>query len=475
MSDRPNVAILVQTATAWGRDVVEGIAEYVQEHGPWLIFVEPRGLHERLSVPARWRGDGIIARVDHPELAEQIASLGVPAVNVAWSSVDPSIVPSVRVDDDRCGALAAEHLIDCGLRAFGYVGQSPRTGYMNERLFDAFAARASRAGGAVRRYVEPDIAGRPMPWRDSLEHLAAWLRGFGRPIGVFVFGDAEARLVVQACALAGLRVPEDVAIVGSEQDPLMSALCGMGISAINHHPQSVGYKAAEMLHAMMQGRTLESRLLKVPPTGVVGRESTDGTAVSDPLVRDALVFIRDHIREPIRVRDLARHLGVARRTLESRFRAAIERSPGEAIRRLRVERAARLLSDTPMPLARVAELCGYAEPRLLTAHFRQVHGMTPTAYRRERREAAARSAAEEASSLTIETRVEAPMPPRAAAPPVGSGMPGPDPTLPARAADRAEGGIPEVETGLQRAKARKARPRAASPMPSPTPPQPPED
>jgi LacI family transcriptional regulator len=394
--DYPNVAILVQTSTAWGREIVEGIAEFVQERGPWLVFIESRGLHEPARIPPRWRGDGIIARVDSPELARQIEELRIPAVNVAWSSADPLRIPNVRVDDEVCGTLAAEHLLEAGLPAFGYVGQDGRPPFMNERIRETFAGRLAASGATVRNYVPPMGSG--TSFRAEIEHLAGWLRGFGRPVGILAFGDAEARLVIDACRIAGLRVPEDVAIVGAEQDPLMSALGGIGISSVNINGQVIGYRAAELLAAMMRGETAPA-VTRIAPTGVIGRESTDGTAVSDELVREALVFIRDHITSQLRVRDLARELGVARRTLESRFRAAVDRSPGEAIRRLRVEKAARLLSDTQLPLARVAELCGYAEPRLLTAHFRQVHGVTPTSYRRSQRsggtdEAAAGSGAE---------------------------------------------------------------------------------
>lgn len=404
MPDHPNVAILVQTSTAWGREIVEGIAEYVQERGPWLVFIEPRGLHEQLRVPSRWRGDGIIARVDSPELARQIEDLRIPCVNVAWSSADPTRIPNVRVDDEACGSLAAEHLLECGLPAFGYVGQQARPAFMNERLRETFAGRLAAAGATVRPYVPPS-AGAEETWRAGLEHLAGWLRGFGRPVGILAFGDAEARMVLDACRLAGLRVPEDVAIVAAEQDPLMSALGGIGISAVNIRGQTVGYRAAEMLDRLMRGQPPVSPVVRIAPAGVVGRDSTDGTAVSDELVREALVYIRDHITAPLRVRELARELGVARRTLESRFRAAIDRSPGEAIRRLRVEKAARLLSDTQLPLARVAELCGYAEPRLLTAHFRQIHGVTPTNYRRARRPSAGdpREAAGAAGPPMVET------------------------------------------------------------------------
>ncbi|MFK7960730.1 MAG: substrate-binding domain-containing protein [Phycisphaerales bacterium] len=453
MIERSSVAILVQTSTSWGRELVEGIAEYVQEHGPWIVFVEPRGLLERLSVPETWRGDGIIARIDRPELYQQIVELGVPAVNVSWSSVDPTHVPSVRVDDEACGELAADHLVDAGLRSFGYVGQRSRSVFMNERLFDGFSGRLARSGFAARAYADRETASRlsAMPFREELEHLAGWLKGFGEPVGLLAFGDAEARLIVQACELVGLRVPEDVAIVGSEQDALMSSLCGMGISSVNLNGQSVGYRAAAMLDDMMNGRPLTNRMVRIPPAGVVGRESTDGTAVKDELVREALVFIRDHIAEPIRVRDLAQRLGVARRTLESRFRNAIGRSPGEAIRRLRVEKAARLLADTQLPLGKVAERCGYAEPRLLTAHFRQIHEMTPTAYRKLRRQGGPSAGAGDPDAIRTVAPEARPMPeittvPSTSTSTFASPAPSPSPAAPFPGRDPVAGGTPVGST-----------------------------
>ncbi len=414
MADQPSIAILVPTATASGREIVEAIAEFMQEHGPWFVFFEPRGPHEPPRVPDRWSGDGIIAVVDDPGHVEALARLGIPLVSVGVATGDPAVLPRVGVDAEVGGRLAAEHLLDAGLRRFAFIGVDCGFGAVDVRLEPAFIARIAAAGGLVRSYVPP--ADPDLSHRGALEHLAAWLAECEPPVGLLAAADADVLAVIEAGRIAGLRVPEDVAIVAAEHDPLTARLAGIGISAIDAPRQAVGHAAAAMLLNLMEGRPLAERRVWIPPSGVIGRDSTDGVAVADELVRDALVLIREHLGESLRVRDLARRLGVARRTLESRFRAAIDRSPGEAIRRLRVEKAARLLLDTRLPLARVAELCGYAEPRLLTAHFRQVHGVTPTVWRRDHRvtgRAAAASRAPETevrSAEAIEVKPARPTP-----------------------------------------------------------------
>lgn len=398
MADHPSIAILVPTATASGREIVEGIAEYVQEHGPWFMFFEPRGPHEPPRVPERWTGDGIIAAVDDVRDLDALTRAGVPLVSVGVAAVDVDRVPSVRLDAEAAARLAAEHLLDAGLRNFAFVGVHRAFGAVDERLEPAFLARIGEAGAPVRTCPPPTD---PEPGHQaSREHLAAWLAEGRLPVGVLAATDADVLAVIEAGRLAGLRIPEDVAIVATAHDPLTSRLAGLGISAVDVPGQAIGHAAARMLARLFEGGVLEHREVRLAPSGVVGRESTDGVAVADELVRDALVMIREHLDQPLRVRDLARQLGVARRTLESRFRAAIDRSPGEAIRRLRVEKAARLLLDTRLPLSRVAALCGYAEPRLLTAHFRQVHGMTPTVWRRDRRPSGRAAAAPTAPSAT---------------------------------------------------------------------------
>ena len=383
MAEQPSIAILVPTATASGREVVEGIAEFVQEHGPWFVCFEPRGPHEPPRIPERWTGDGIIAAVDDPGQLEALARPGIPIVSVGTATIDPRRLPQVGVDAELAGRLAAQHLLDAGLRSFAFIGVNRGFGAVDERLEPGFVARIAAAGGVVRSYAAAADAG--VSHRGSLEHLAAWLGEGDLPVGLLAATDSDVLAVIEAGRIAGLRVPEDVAIVAGEHDPLTARLAGIGISAVDAPRQAVGHAAARMLRTLMQGLPLAERRFLITPSGVIGRDSSDGVAVADELVRDALVMIREHLGESLRVRDLARRLGVARRTLESRFRAAIDRSPGEAIRRLLVEKAARLLLDTRLPLARVAELCGYAESRLLTAHFRQVHGVTPTAWRRDRR------------------------------------------------------------------------------------------
>lgn len=376
------VAILIETSTTWGAELVAGIAEYARQHGKWSMFVEPRGRYERLRLPRDWRGDGIIARVTHPLLGEDLKASRLPAVNVSWIRLRDLAIPQVTADEVAVGKLAAQHFLDRGYRNFAYFGPDARHGY-EDRLGPTFSAAISQAGGACHVYQARRSSGNRRGWLAEISDLIPWLRSIPKPAALLTWNDIRARQVTEACRESGLCVPEDVAVLGGEYDALTSEVSIPPLSSIDHNPRRVGNEAARVLNSMMDGQPPPSEPVLIPLRGVIQRQSTNTLAIDDRPLAEALHFIRMNLHRPIGVGDVVEATTLSRRLLEQRFQKAIGRSPAAEIRRVRIERAKQLLSDTRLPVAQIAITSGFNFVEAMNVVFRREVGVTPTQYRRQ--------------------------------------------------------------------------------------------
>jgi LacI family transcriptional regulator len=279
--------------------------------------------------------------------------------------------------------LAARHLGERGFSQFGFVGH-PHHVYSTERE-DGFRQGLAAAGHTPACYHERPAPsyrrrGRLLVLNVSLQR---WLKGLPKPVGIFACHDVWALQVVEACRLTGLRVPEDVAVLGVDNDDLLCELARPSLSSIVVPADRIGYEAAALLERLLAGGRRPRRPLLVPPAGVVTRHSSEVLAIADPDVMAAVRYIRAHRHHPVRVEDVLREVAVSRRALERRFRAAFGRGLGEEIRHGHLERAADLLATTGLSVAEVADQAGFTSVHYLSRVFRHEMGVTPTAYRRQ--------------------------------------------------------------------------------------------
>jgi LacI family transcriptional regulator len=384
----PKVALLVETSRGYGRGLLRGVMRYARLHGPWGFYVTPGDFVQAMPRMRSWGGTGIIARIETPAVARAILASGLPTIALGLS--DEQLRPdsplsrlSEVVSDSRgAGRMAAEHLIERGFRHYAYVGAAGRV--WSGRRQEGFAARVREAG------FEPRVYGvhrsrRAASWEREQPVLVGWLAALPRPVGVMACDDDRGREVLEACRDAGLRVPEEVAVVGVDDDELLCELADPPLSSVALNAEAGGYRAAALLDRMMRGQPCGPRRLLVEPTHVVARRSTDIVALDDPEVAAAVHFIQDHATEPIGVSDVVDAVMISRRALELRFRRVIGRTLHAEIHRVRLERAGRLLVETDLPVARVAEAAGFGRASYLAQAFRQAFGATPARYRRRMR------------------------------------------------------------------------------------------
>jgi LacI family transcriptional regulator len=379
-SSPPRIAVLVDTSTSWGRRVVGGINNYSRKRGPWQLFVEARGLEERIRVPHGWCGEGIIARVGSTLMARDLRALQMPVINVSGIHLPGVMFPCVTTDTKKTAELAIQHFVNRGFRNFAYfslIGLS----YVAEQQ-KAFVDRlkdlgyeCAVQGVAVHGGAEPD-------WNLDISKLADWLTKLPKPVGILTWNADSGRQIIYACDRAGLHVPEDVALLSGSDDDLLCEVSHIPISAIVVAAEQIGYRAAELLDRHMHKRSCPKHPIVIPPLGIETRQSTDTLAIRDRSLVAAVSFIRTNASKLIQVNEVARHAGISRRVLERRFAQTLNRTVAQEIRRVHLERAKDLLVETDLSIPDVAEASGFGSPEYLAYVFKSELGKTPLRYRK---------------------------------------------------------------------------------------------
>lgn len=377
------IGLAVNHSLAYYRGVLRGVARYAESKPEWL-FTSVIPEDPMVRELARFRPAGLIASVHTEPLRRALCRWRRPVVNVSGVLSVPEF-PSVRTDNVPVGQLAADHFLERGLRHFGYLGP-PHLQYATERRA-AFCQALENKGHATECYNTSDQSPfDPLGRRWDLDRGAyRWLRNLPKPAGVFVPNDVWGVQVVEACRQVELRVPEDIAVLGIDDDDLDCELTRPRLSSLILPTEQIGYEAAALLDRLLAGEKPPARPILLPPTGVATRRSTDVLAIEDRDVVRAVRFIREHAHLPLSVGDVLRHVLVGRRSLERRCQEALGRSLGDEIRRTHLERARRLLVRTDLPIKTVAQRAGFSGLRHLGEVFRQELGMPPTAYRRQMR------------------------------------------------------------------------------------------
>lgn len=380
------VALLIESSRAYGRDLLRGIARYAHEHGAWSTIYQERKLNDP---PPPWlrRGDidGVIARMETPAQARAIRALDIPAVDVRGALANPG-VPALYTDNAQISRLAAAHLRERGFRHFAFCGFAG-TEFSDQRSV-AFADWVRRHDFASHLYAAPKAVRRV--WTTEYEadglkyerHLARWLVDLPKPVGLMACNDIRGQQVLNACRDAGIAVPDEVAVIGVDNDEILCELCDPPLSSVVQDTVRVGYQAAVLLERMMAGRKPPKMLTPVSPLGITTRRSTDVLAIEDRSIANALRHIREHACDGIDVSDVLRALPQSRTTFERQFKRLVGRSPKAEILRVQLQRAKELLADTELKLDVIAEKVGHTHPEYFNVAFKRLTGLTPGEYRR---------------------------------------------------------------------------------------------
>jgi LacI family transcriptional regulator len=375
-----HVAVFVESSRSVGYDLLMGVARYNYEREGWTIIYEPRSLESPLPRwLGNWRGDGILARVTTRQQAAILQATGLPVIDLRGVLADTPF-PLVQGDNRAVAQLAFTHLRERGLVHFAYCGLSPSQHWHQSRRGEEFRRVVEEAGFFCPIYY---FQTKQTDWDQEQNQLAAWLRAQPKPLGILACYDDRGYQVLDACRRNGLPVPEEAAVLGVDDDPILCKMAIPPMSSIRFDNQKAGYLAASLLDRLMDGQAAPPQPILFQPSAVVCRRSTDIYAFDDPVMNRVLRFMGDHACEGLRVHDLPSVAHLSLSELERRFHRYLGRTPKAELLRVQVEQAKRLLRDTSLALKIIAHRAGFSSEAYFSDCFLRECGVRPNAYRNQ--------------------------------------------------------------------------------------------
>lgn len=378
---RKNVALLIESSNRYARELLHGIHSFVRERFSWSIQLTEQGRGQLpITWLENWSGDGIIARIETPEIAAAVRAKGIPTVNVSATQLMSECV-SVISDSRVATQLAVEHLMERGLKHLAFCGDA-RFGWA-ETHSQNFREHVERTGGTCS--VFPVALDDAQHVDRERSRLADWLRKLPKPVGLMACYDIRAQQLLDLCRELGLQVPEQVAVIGWHNDELLCELCDPPLSSVIPNARRAGYEAAVILDDLMAGRFIAPEARLIAPLGVATRQSTDVVAVNDPHVAAAVRFIREHACDGIAVSDVVKAAATSRTLLERSYKKSLGSTIHDGILNTRIDRVKQLLSETDLSLRIIAERTGFEHPEYLSVAFRKRTGVSAKDFRHEAR------------------------------------------------------------------------------------------
>lgn len=380
MSSVKSVALMIETSNEYARGLLRGIVSYLEEHGVWAIHLPEQG---RGADPPgwlkNWKGDGIIARIETQQIANAVKKLKSPVVDVSSARYIPNL-PWVETDDHKIAELAFEHLADryqnlayCGVEGFNW----------SKWRQQEFKGLSIQNGKNFSEYIQPSRISRKFSANRERKQIADWIDSLAKPVGIFACYDIQAQTLLDICREQEIDVPEDVAILGVDNDELLCNLCKPKLSSVIPDTHTTGYEAARLLDSMMGGKRVKKLAHLIPPIGIANRQSTELMSTNDADVNIALRWIKEHVCDGIGVKDLLNQVPISRRSLEHRFMKTLGRTPHQEINRQRMNRIKKLLLTTNLSLATIAKNTGFRSVEYMSVFFKREMKVSPGSYRKK--------------------------------------------------------------------------------------------
>ncbi|OBX02505.1 XylR family transcriptional regulator [Gallibacterium genomosp. 1] len=378
------IALLFNANKVYDREVMAGIGEYIQtSKTAWNVFLEDDFIHRELSLDQRHL-DGIIADFDNPELVQKLQHCPIPVVAVGSSYQNPQHypqnVPYIATDNDAILQVAFEHLQRKGINHFAFYGL-PNPGFQhwsNERRM-AFERIMKNNNYQPEIYLGQET--HADNWQQAQQQLSEWITALPKHTGIIAVTDARARHLLQTCELLDIPVPDQLCIIGIDNEELIQAFSRVSLSSVVQGTKNMGYQAAKLLHAQLENRPIKQYQYLIPPLRIESRTSTDYRSIQDPLVIQALHYIRVNACSGIKVEQVLDYVKASRSNLENRFRIETGKTIHQILHNEKMNKAKQLLTDTDIAIQEIAEICGYPSVQYFYFVFKKEFNQTPNEYR----------------------------------------------------------------------------------------------
>lgn len=386
-----NVLVFIENSRTYGRGLLRGIAKYARVLGSWNFFIRPEFYSQPgpFSDPGNFKDflehitqsglDGIITRELPADLMQHITELNLPTIVIPYiKEFPPNVANRIVTDSEAIAEMVAKYYIEKGFRNFAYCGYDAMfwsqkrkkffEAYLNDNNFPLYIYSTSEKIGEHNWYLEK-------------ERLAIWLKSLPKPVGILTCTDDRGLQLLEVCRYANIKTPEEVSIVGIDNDHLVCALSNIALSSVDLTTTQAGYDAAAMLERQMNGEEIPNFTIKIKPKRVITRQSSDILAIDDAKVARAMEFIRENSRSNIKVEDVVKAALSSRRVLEQNFKETLGVTIGDEIRRHKIERICELLTETNLPIKQIASITGFETSKHIARYFSRVKGINLQEFR----------------------------------------------------------------------------------------------
>jgi len=380
MHNSYKVALFLETSRHYGRELTNGIIRYSRLFGPWSFYRDDqfyinRASKKDLSYLKSWGVEGIITR-DFKGVAS-LLDLDVPIITaINLGQLETHV--QIRADNEFIGKLAFEYFLNKGFKEFAFCGFSNMPWSMIRQT--GFDQTAHQNKFKTHTFNSPS-SGRMLHRNDEYMKLAKWLKKLPKPIGLFCCNDDRGYDAIEACRIANLKVPYEIAVLGVDNDNQTCETSNPPLSSLFLGVEKAGFDAAACLHKLMMGKHVDFEEIVVSPVSIIERHSTDIMAIQDENVTNALQFIHEHSRQLIQAEEVASAVGISRRSLEKKFHYTLGHSIFEEIRRYRIETICKLLIETDMSISEIALMLGYNDSDHIARFFKKEKNITPKQFR----------------------------------------------------------------------------------------------
>jgi len=364
------IVLLLETSRAFGRQLIIGIAGYSRLNGPWSFYKEPIDLKSSIPHLTSWKPDGIIMR--DSLITKELLKLKIPTILAIHDSRYPKDLPVIKTDSYSIAKMASEHLLEKGLRNLAFCGFDNYDWSMERGM--CFSRFNDEAGYKTYAYLPRQRTGKD-DWENEQHNVSEWIKTLPKPVGIFACNDDRGQHILEACKMTNLKVPEDVAVIGVDNDPMICEIGDPPLTSIALNVESAGFEAAKLLDQLINKKKITGKQIMVAPSHIVQRQSSNILAVSDSEVASAISYIMDNARKKILVDDVVKTTNVGRRTLEKRFEKTVHSTIYHEIQHVRIELISKLLIETDLPISQIASLFNFTDAEHVSRIFKKDKGI----------------------------------------------------------------------------------------------------
>ena len=364
------IILLIETSRDFGRQLIRGIARYSRIHGPWSFYKEATDLKSSVPRLTDWQPDGIIMR--DSLISNELLKLNIPTILAIHNSQYRTDLPIIKTDSESIAKMASDHFVEKGIKNFAFCGFDSYTWSIERGKY--FSAMNSECGYNTHIYPSPSKL-KKNDWEKEQRHVSEWIKSLPKPIGIFACNDDRGQHILEVCKTNDIKVPEEVAVIGVDNDPIICEIGDPPLTSIALNVEAAGFEAAGLIDQMIRNKKLTGKQIQVTPSHIVQRQSSDVLAVNDKEVAKAINYIRMNAKNKILVQDVVRRTCLSRRTLEKRFKESIRRTIYGEIRRVRIDLISKMLMETDLPISEITSHFDFTDIEHIARYFKIEKGV----------------------------------------------------------------------------------------------------